>query len=328
MKNKNLKIIIIVSIVIPSLILISTVGLDADRNDFPASHFILETITVGSFPIGISINPITNIVYVANNHSDTVSVIDGKTNLIKDKIKVGDGPTGISVNPKTNMIYVTNYYSDTVSVIDGKTNLVVKEIPVDNTPWGIDVDSENNIVYITNYFSNTISIIDEARNGMITTLKTDKPWGIDVDSETGYVFVVNRDSTNISILKDNKIQNLAINETPIRISPFDISYNEKTNLLYVTNSSLISIIDLATNKILEPISVGNNLAGITINPETNTVYASDIVNDVLYIIDGNTNALKEELKVGDHPISVEINPITNTIYVVNEYSNSISVISN
>ena len=53
MKNKNLKIIIIVSIVIPSLILISTVGLDADRNDFPASHFILETITVESFPIGV-----------------------------------------------------------------------------------------------------------------------------------------------------------------------------------------------------------------------------------------------------------------------------------
>ena len=107
MKNKNLKIIIIVSIVIPSLILISTVGLNADRNDFPASHFSLETITVGSFPIGISINPITNIVYVANNHSDTVSVIDGKTNLIKDEIKVGDAPTGISLKPKTNMMSKT-----------------------------------------------------------------------------------------------------------------------------------------------------------------------------------------------------------------------------
>ena len=58
------------------------------------------------------------------------------------------------------------------------------------------------------------------------------------------------------------------------------------------------------------------------------MYKRQIVNDVLYIIDGNTNALKEEIKVGDHPISVEINPITNTIYVVNEYSNSISVISN
>ena len=79
---------------------------------------------------------------------------------------------------------------------------------------------------------------------------------------------------------------------------------------------------------MEPISVGNNLAGITINSETNRIYASDIVNNVLYIIDGSTNMVQEEIKVGDHPISVEINPITNTIYVVNEYSNSISVISN
>ena len=323
MKNKNLKIIIIVSIVIPSLILISTVGLNADRNDFPASHFSLETITVGSFPIGISINPITNIVYVANNHSDTVSVIDGKTNLVKDEIKVGDGPTGISVNPKTNMIYVTNYYSDTVSVIDGKTNLVVKEIPVDNTPWGIDVDSGNNIIYKTNYLSNTISIIDEAKDGIVTTVKTDKPWGIDVDSGTGYVFVANRDSTNISALKNGQIENITISETPVRINPYDVSYNEKTNLLYVTNTNLISVIDISTNKILEPISVGKNLSGIGINANTNMIYATDIVKDVLYVIDGSTNMIKDEIKVGDHPILLEVNPKTNTIYVVNEYSNSI-----
>ena len=57
------------------------------------------------------------------------------------------------------------------------------------------------------------------------------------------------------------------------------------------------------------------------------IYASDILNNVLYVIDGSTNMIKEEIKVGDHPISLEINPITNTIYVVNEYSNSISVIN-
>ena len=58
------------------------------------------------------------------------------------------------------------------------------------------------------------------------------------------------------------------------------------------------------------------------------IYATDIVKDVLYVIDGSTNMIKDEIKVGDHPILLEVNPKTNTIYVVNEYSNSISVISN
>ena len=44
------------------------------------------------------------------------------------------------------------------------------------------------------------------------------------------------------------------------------------------------------------------------------------------MIDGVNNEIMEVIKVGDHPIAVDINPETNTIYVVNEYSNSISVI--
>ena len=335
MENKNLRptrrrytllLIILAGIILTSLALINTIGSDSSKNQLKDNHFISNTISVGSFPVGISVNPSTNVIYVTNNQSGTVSVIDGETNSIIKTIKVGDGPAGISVNPLTDMIYVANYYSDTISVIDGKTHVVVKEIPVDNTPWGIDLNSENNIVYTTNYFANTISIIDGIENNVITTVKTDKPWGIDVNSHTGHVFVANRGSVNVSTLKGDVMEKIAISDTPFKISPNSVSYNEKTNLLYVANSSLISVIDISTNSILEPISVGMNLVGLTINSDTNMIYASDIQNDIIYIIDGSTHMIKEEIKVGDHPIAVEINPETNTIYVVNEYSNSISVI--
>ena len=172
-----------------------------------------------------------------------------------------------------------------------------------------------------------ISIIDGNKNNIISTVNTDKPWGIDVDSSTGNVFIANRDSLTISILNENSIEEVQISDTQFKISPIDVSYNKKTNLLYVANASLISIIDISSNKILEPITVGINLASVTINLDSNMIYASDILNNVLYVIDGSTNMIKEEIKVGDHPISLEINPITNTIYVVNEYSNSISVIN-
>ena len=97
-------------------------------------------------------------------------------------------------------------------------------------------------------------------------------------------------------------------------------------MLYVVNSSLITVIDGSTNNVLKTIPVGLNLVGLSINQNTNLIYASDITNDVLYVIDGANNEIMEVIKVGDHPIAVDINPETNTIYVVNEYSNSISVI--
>jgi DNA-binding beta-propeller fold protein YncE len=39
------------------------------------THAVTATITVGSIPVGIAVNPVTGAVYVANNGSGNVSVI-------------------------------------------------------------------------------------------------------------------------------------------------------------------------------------------------------------------------------------------------------------
>jgi YVTN family beta-propeller protein len=78
-------------------------------------------MAVGTFPSDIALNDKTNMLYVPNEHSDTVSVIDGRSNNLVDKIQVGNFPTRVEVNPSTNTIYVINEDSDTVSIIDGNT---------------------------------------------------------------------------------------------------------------------------------------------------------------------------------------------------------------
>ena len=70
------------------------------------------------------------VAYVANSGSDSVSVIDARTNelVINQttnqplKIPVGDEPTDIAVNELTNTVYVANWGSEGISVIDGETN--------------------------------------------------------------------------------------------------------------------------------------------------------------------------------------------------------------
>jgi YVTN family beta-propeller protein len=64
----------------------------------------------------------SGIIYVANSHSNTVSVINGTTNSVVTKVNVGSSPFSIAVNPLNNLIYVTNLNSDTISVIDAITN--------------------------------------------------------------------------------------------------------------------------------------------------------------------------------------------------------------
>ena len=51
-----------------------------------------QDVTVDSDPNDVSVNPNTNMIYVANRDSNTISVIDGNTNSVVKNITVGQDP--------------------------------------------------------------------------------------------------------------------------------------------------------------------------------------------------------------------------------------------
>jgi len=86
-----------------------------------ASANSTATVRVGSQPVAIVVNPVTNKIYVGNTGSGTVSVIDGATDAVTATIKVGALPYVVAANPATNKIYVSKTFSNTMTVIDGAT---------------------------------------------------------------------------------------------------------------------------------------------------------------------------------------------------------------
>ena len=61
----------------------------------------------GAIPLAVAVNPVTNKIYVANENSNNVTVIDGATNTTTT-VAVGTFPIAVAVNPVTNQIYVAN----------------------------------------------------------------------------------------------------------------------------------------------------------------------------------------------------------------------------
>jgi YVTN family beta-propeller protein len=106
----------------------------------------IATDTVGAYPAGIAANPATNIIYVTNHDSNTMSVINGANNTVIATIPVGNHPMAIGVNPVTNTVYVGNYGETTVSVINGATNAVTATLTVGTNPAAIAVDSAANVI--------------------------------------------------------------------------------------------------------------------------------------------------------------------------------------
>jgi len=99
------------------------------------------------------VNPVTNKIYVANDSSNTVSVIDGVTNGTTT-VAVGARPYMVAVNPVTNKIYVANYNSANVSVIDGATNGTTT-VPTGGAPSWVAVNPVTNKIYVAGTRSTT-----------------------------------------------------------------------------------------------------------------------------------------------------------------------------
>jgi YVTN family beta-propeller protein len=72
--------------------------------------------------------------YIANNGSNTVSVIDTASNAVTATVAVGNEPFGVAVNPAGTRAYVTNISGNNVSVIDTATNAVTATVSVGGSP--------------------------------------------------------------------------------------------------------------------------------------------------------------------------------------------------
>jgi len=222
-----------------------------------STNNLISTITVGTGPYGIAVNPNTNKIYVANLDSNTVSVIDGLTDAVTNTITVGTKPTSIGVNPNTNKIYVANLDSNTVSVIDGSTDAVTSTITGFSGPGGIAVNPNTNKIYVANSENGVLLDIDGATNNI-----------------TNSIFVGNGSSE-------------------IRINPISNKIYAEVDGAYESGGT-VSVVDGSTDTFMQAIQVPTGPRGIDINPILNKIYVSSYNDKAVSVIDGSSSSTSPE----------------------------------
>jgi YVTN family beta-propeller protein len=230
-------------------------------------------VAVDAYPIGVAVNPVSKNVYVTNEFSNTISVIDGITQRVTDTITVGSFPYGVAVNPFNDRIYVTNRGSNTVTVIDSPTNTKLSDIPVGSSPVGIAVNPSSNWIYVTNINAGTVSVIDGITNKVTDTIIVDKaPYGVAVNPLTNKIYVTNIQSSTVSVIdgRINKVTgSITVNPSLRRVEG---SGDPVLNMPILTQFPLIASL-------------------VAVNSVSNMVYVTNTGSNTLSIIDGNKDAV-------------------------------------
>ena len=239
------------------------------------------TTMVGNGPYQLAIDDLTHTVYVANQDSNDVSVINAATcnafvpfgcGRTWPTVATGNFTSGVAVDQATDTIYVANQGTPTapgttVSVIDGATcNATVTTgcgqtpptVTVGMFPFNVAIDQATDTVYVTNQGTRTaqgttVSVIDGATcNATVMTGCGQTPPTVTVGQ-----------------------------------SPFALAVNQATNTVYVPNSgsNTVSVIDGATCDATVTTGCGQTPPTVTVGAEPLNA-AVDQATDTVYVTTG------------------------------------------
>jgi YVTN family beta-propeller protein len=266
--------------------------------------------------------------YVTNDLSNNVSVINGVTDRVVGSFPVGTEPYGVAYDSGTGYLYVANHGSNTVSVINVTTDTVVDSVPVGSTPLDMVYDSGNGNLYVTNFNSNNVSVINGATDRVISSLPVGSlPQGVGYDSGTGYLYVTNEGSNNVSVINganDRVIKSLSVGGTPD-----GVGYDSGDGYLYVTNyaTNNVSVINGVTVNVVGFIPVGTSPQNVVYDSGDGNLYVTNFNSNNVSVINGTMDTVVGSVPVGSEPVGVGYDSGTGYLYVANAHSNNVSVLS-
>jgi YVTN family beta-propeller protein len=314
--------------------LISTAACNAQHTS-GCAHAAPATPT-GSLPIGVSLDPLTRTLYVANQDDSNVAAISTAacnattTSGCRPRppaMASGFNAGSVAADPSTGTVYATSQNNGTVSVLNGATcnttstsgcTRYALATAVGGAPQPVAVNQATHTIYVANANDNTVSVISAAACNPAHLSGCTRAW-----------------------------PTITVGGGPL----FGVAVDQATNTVYVTNNgsntmgNTVSVINGATcnaeftsgcGQTPATITVGNCPAGLAINHATSTLYVANACDNTVSVINMATCNAKvttgcgqtpPTITVGNGPIPVGVNQATGTIYVGNNADSTVSVIN-
>jgi YVTN family beta-propeller protein/uncharacterized repeat protein (TIGR03803 family) len=265
--------------------------------------------------------------YVANNSSNSVSVIDAQSLKLVTTIAVGSLPTELAASPDGQNVLVTNQLGDTVSLISVSSLQVINTLVVGATPVGVDFTPDGRFAYVTVAGDNAVAIIDMSSFSLVGTVSVgDAPVRVKITPDGSLAYVSNQNSDFISII--NTSTNTVVNTIVVGSGPYGLKFSPDGTTAYVAivYRNAVGIINTATQTLTTTVSVGSNPTDVAITSDGAAVYVNNQYSNTVSIINTSTEAVMATVPVGASPTGISITPDQTAVWVSDNQSNQESTI--
>jgi YVTN family beta-propeller protein len=249
----------------------SICGSTVARFDEP-SHSVNASVTVGSAPAHVALNPAGTVAYVANQTGESVSVVDVATNAVTATLPLtGADVYNLKVSPDGKRLYVTRQ-DGTLYVIDAATLAILKTVTVGFGPNGLAFHPTQPILYVSAIQSGNVSVVNTNSYTVTNTYTVGgMPQRIAVSPDGIELYVANEQSgLNIINLTTGAISSVPLNGTAIGLvltSTGDYVY------VALANGGTVKVVDVGTRAVYRTINTGGDPRNMAIASDGTIIVA-------------------------------------------------------
>lgn len=118
--------------------------------DLTTGETVGQWASHGESAINVAVDSEGRRLFVANQKSGELTVLNADTGALIHKVATGEGALSVAYNGAVKQIYVANRQAGTVTVLDSDTYAVKANLPTGTLPQTIAIDRATNAVYVTN----------------------------------------------------------------------------------------------------------------------------------------------------------------------------------
>ncbi len=292
-------------------------------------------------------------VFVTNEQSGDLTVIDAATNTVIATAPLGKRPRGIQVGPGGKFLYVAlsgspsappgvdektlpppDRSADGIGEIDADTYKVTRVIKAGNDPEQLAVSADGMRLYVANEDAAQVSVVDVPSGNVIATVKIgEEPEGVSIRPDGKVVYVTSEEDGAVFAIDTET--NKMMKRIPVGSRPRSIGFLPDNSRAYVSleNDGAVAVIDAKQHKFLHLMKLegqGNTPKarpmGIKVAADGSVVYITTGRFGHLFFADPAKTAASSSIEVGQRPWGIALSPDAKTAYTANGPSNDVSVV--
>jgi len=305
------------------------------------------------------------LVFVSNERSGDVTVIDGTTDAAVATFPVGKRPRGIHAAPDGKRLFVTlsgsprmapgvdesrapaDKRADGLAVIDVAARKLIDRWHVGSDPEQFAISRDGKFAFIANEDEASASIVDLDSGQSRGKIKvSDEPEGVGVNPSNGEVYVTCEAKGEVFAIDPDQQRVLAKIDTGGR--PRSVAFLPDGSRAYAAceNGGYVAIIDAKSHKLMSKIQLptGSLPMGTAISKDGKELYVSTGRGNAVAIIDtqkinGQRSPLLSTrgegeggesiiamIPVGNRAWGIALDPSGSKLYTANGASNDVSVV--